>query len=177
MTTPRGRASRAACSRILLREIPRYPTFRLFQIDHIYGRHAYPFFDFLTMSSPFAAPGTAPRTNNRFSSGLDSMTFNRCTLRVPLPYVPEGSCPSRLERKRTGADRSRGAMEHGTVRLGSTRIVVPSTTPWNPFPLDTPITSTQSPFLKMSTFTVARQRRRHPFKFSKDPAGGSLMLL
>jgi hypothetical protein len=47
------------------------------QIDHIYRRHAYPFFDFLTMSSPLAAPGTAPRTNSRFSSGLDSMTFNR----------------------------------------------------------------------------------------------------
>jgi hypothetical protein len=48
----------------------------------------YPFFDFLTMISPFAAPGIAPRTNSKFSSGLDSITFNRWTVIRLDPICP-----------------------------------------------------------------------------------------
>src|SRR6188508_92651 len=80
--------------------------------------------------------------------------------------------------KRAGADRSRGAMEHRTVRLGSTRIVMPSHDPLESLSLG------HADYIHPIALLENVGLHRLPdgdvailLEFSKDPAGRRIMLL
>ena len=78
------------------------------------------------MISPFAAPGIAPRTNSKFSSGLDSITFNRWTVTRFAPMCPGKVLPFPDTRRiGTSTHRTGMTMEHRTMRFRTAGIIMP----------------------------------------------------